>query len=103
MNDLADEVDGFMEIASELRLDRCIELFEAAGLLERLLGASKKLAEKLSAPVCCNYQHIDAPSRQASMELKAQADVVLALGARLDLFSSPPVYTIALTVDCSHK
>ena len=37
------------------------------------------------------------------MELKAQADVVLALGARLDLFSSPPVYTIALTVDCSHK
>ena len=52
MKALADEVDGIMEIARELRLDHCIELFEAAGLLERLLGASKKLAEKLSAPVC---------------------------------------------------
>ena len=74
------------------------------------LEASKKLAEKLSAPAYCNYQLNDAlPGRnplyagplgyngtKASMELMAQADVDLALGTRLTLFSTPPVYTIAL-------
>merc|ERR1719188_829889 len=68
--------------------------------------ASKKLAERLSAPVCCNYQHNDAfpgshplfagplgyNGSKAAMELIAQADVVLALGTRLNPFSTLPGY-----------
>ena len=81
-----------------------------AWVLEDGSEASKKLAEQSSAPVCGNYQLNDAlPGRnplyagplgyngtKASMELMAQADVVLALGTRLNLFSTPPVYNIAL-------
>jgi len=68
--------------------------------------ASKKLAERLSAPVCCNYQHNDAfpgnhplyagplgyNGSKAAMELIAKADVVLALGTRLNPFSTLPAY-----------
>jgi sulfoacetaldehyde acetyltransferase len=64
------------------------------------------LAEKLCAPVCCNYQHNDAfpgshplsvgplgyNGSKAAMELIAQADVVLALGTRLNPFSTLPGY-----------
>ena len=66
------------------------------------------LAEKLSAPVCCNYQHNDAfpgshllscgplgyNGSKAAMELIARADVVLALGTRLNPFSTLPAYGI---------
>merc|ERR1711988_1023545 len=68
--------------------------------------ASKKLAEKLGAPVCCNYQHNDAfpgthplyagplgcNGSKAAMELIGKADVVLALGTRLNPFSTLPAY-----------
>jgi len=68
--------------------------------------ASRKLAERLSAPVCCNYQHNDAfpgnhplsvgplgyNGSKAAMELIAKADVVLALGTRLNPFSTLPGY-----------
>jgi len=64
------------------------------------------LAEKLEAPVCNNYQHNDSfPSdhalsvgplayngSRAAMELIAEADVVLALGTRLNPFSTLPCY-----------
>merc|ERR1719446_1669318 len=66
------------------------------------IEASKKLAERLSAPVCCNYQHNDAfpgshalfagplgyNGSKAAMDLIAKADVVLALGTRLNPFST---------------
>merc|ERR1711920_83389 len=70
------------------------------------VDASKQLAEKLSAPVCCNYQHNDAfpgshalyagplgyNGSKAAMELIAKADVILALGTRLNPFSTLPGY-----------
>ncbi len=69
---------------------------------------SMALAEKLDAPVCCGYQHNDAfpgshrlytgtlgyNGSRASMELIAKADVVLALGTRLNPFSTLPGYGI---------
>ena len=72
------------------------------------IGASAALAEKLDAPVCCGYQHNDAfpgshplsvgplgyNGSKAAMELIAKADVVLALGTRLNPFSTLPGYGI---------
>jgi len=69
---------------------------------------SMKLAERLDAPVCCGYQHNDAfpgshplfagplgyNGSKAGMELISQADVVLALGTRLNPFSTLPGYGI---------
>jgi len=70
------------------------------------IDASRKLAERLAAPVACNYQHNDAfpgshplhvgplgyNGSKAAMELIAKADVVLALGTRLNPFSTLPGY-----------
>ena len=97
---------------------------EAAGILSKasfpviLSGAGvviadaidecKALAEKLDAPVCNGYQHNDSfpgshplacgplgyNGSKAAMELIAQADVVLALGTRLNPFSTLPGYGI---------
>ena len=64
------------------------------------------LAERLDAPVCSNYQHNDSfpgshrlavgplgyNGSKAAMELIARADVVLALGTRLNPFSTLPGY-----------
>jgi sulfoacetaldehyde acetyltransferase len=72
------------------------------------IEASKQLAEQLDAPVCCNYQHNDAfpgshplavgplgyNGSKAAMQLIAKADVVLALGTRLNPFSTLPGYGI---------
>jgi len=69
---------------------------------------SMVLAERLDAPVCCGYQHNDAfpgshrlytgtlgyNGSKAAMELIAKADVVLALGTRLNPFSTLPGYGI---------
>jgi sulfoacetaldehyde acetyltransferase len=66
------------------------------------------LAERLSAPVCNGYQHNDSfpgshplavgplgyNGSKAAMELIAKADVVLALGTRLNPFSTLPGYGI---------
>jgi sulfoacetaldehyde acetyltransferase len=66
------------------------------------------LAERLDAPVCSNYQHNDSfpgshrlacgplgyNGSKAAMELIARADVVLALGTRLNPFSTLPGYGI---------
>jgi sulfoacetaldehyde acetyltransferase len=70
------------------------------------IPASKALAERLTAPVCVGYQHNDAfpgshplfagplgyNGSKAAMELIKQADVVLALGTRLNPFSTLPGY-----------
>ncbi len=72
------------------------------------IDAAKNLAEKLDSPVCCNYQHNDAfpgshplaagplgyNGSKAAMKLVAKADVVLALGTRLNPFSTLPGYGI---------
>jgi len=72
------------------------------------IDASRRLAERLDAPVCVGYQHNDAfpgahplfagplgyNGSKAAMELIAQADVVLALGTRLNPFSTLPGYGI---------
>ncbi len=66
----------------------------------------KALAERLDAPVTCGYQHNDSfpgshplhtgtlgyNGSRAAMELIAKADVVLALGTRLNPFSTLPGY-----------
>ena len=70
------------------------------------IDASIALAERLSAPVCVGYQHNDAfpgnhplfagplgyNGSKAGMELIKKADVVLALGTRLNPFSTLPGY-----------
>ncbi len=70
------------------------------------IEASKDLAERLTAPVCVGYQHNDAfpgnhplfagplgyNGSKAGMELIKEADVVLALGTRLNPFSTLPGY-----------
>ncbi len=80
----------------------------AGVVLGGAIEASAALAERLSAPVCCNYQHNDAfpgshplsvgplgyNGSKAAMELVAKADVVLALGTRLNPFSTLPGYGI---------
>jgi sulfoacetaldehyde acetyltransferase len=80
----------------------------AGVILSGGIEASKKLAERLDAPVCCNYQHNDAfpgshplaagplgyNGSKAAMELISKADVVLALGTRLNPFSTLPGYGI---------
>ncbi len=77
-------------------------------LAEGGIEASKVLAEQLDAPVCVGYQHNDAfpgnhplfagplgyNGSKAGMELISKADVVLALGTRLNPFSTLPGYGI---------
>ncbi len=72
------------------------------------IADSMALAERLDAPVCCGYQHNDAfpgshplfagplgyNGSKAGMTLIAKADVVLALGTRLNPFSTLPGYGI---------
>jgi sulfoacetaldehyde acetyltransferase len=72
------------------------------------IAESAALAERLGAPVACGYQHNDAfpgshplavgplgyNGSKAAMELVARADVVLALGTRLNPFSTLPAYGI---------
>ncbi|MCU0789769.1 MAG: sulfoacetaldehyde acetyltransferase [Nitratireductor sp.] len=78
----------------------------AGVVLAGAIGASAALAERLDAPVCCGYQHNDAfpgshplfagplgyNGSKAAMQLISRADVVLALGTRLNPFSTLPGY-----------
>ena len=84
-------------------------ILNGAGVV--LAGAipdTQALAERLTAPVCVGYQHNDAfpgghplfagplgyNGSKAGMELISKADVVLALGNRLNPFSTLPGYGI---------
>jgi sulfoacetaldehyde acetyltransferase len=78
----------------------------AGVILAGAIDNTIKLAERLDAPVCVGYQHNDAfpgshplfagplgyNGSKAAMELIAKADVVLALGTRLNPFSTLPGY-----------
>lgn len=80
----------------------------AGVVLADAIGDTVALAERLSAPVCVGYQHNDAfpgshplfagplgyNGSKAGMELISGADVVLALGTRLNPFSTLPGYGI---------
>ena len=80
----------------------------AGVILSEAIEDCKKLAEKLDAPVACGYQHNDSfpgshplalgplgyNGSKAAMEIISKADVVLALGTRLNPFSTLPGYGI---------
>ena len=80
----------------------------AGVVLADAIDDCKKIAEKLDAPVACGYQHNDSfPGKhplavgplgyngsKAAMEIISKADVVLALGTRLNPFSTLPGYGI---------
>jgi sulfoacetaldehyde acetyltransferase len=97
------------EAAALLSKARFPVILNGAGvILADAIADSAALAERLEAPVCCGYQHNDAfpgshplfagplgyNGSKAGMELIAQADVVLALGTRLNPFSTLPGYGI---------
>jgi len=102
--------DGAITRAAELLSDaRFPVILNGGGVV--IGGAIKdtiELAERLDAPVCCNYQHNDAfpgshplfagplgyNGSKAGMQLISRADVVLALGTRLNPFSTLPGYGI---------
>merc|ERR1719399_1760367 len=93
------------EVEIELPVRRPLE--RSPGGPQGVAAAAELLSqEKLSAPVTCNYQHNDAfpgehplfagalgyNGSKAAMELIAKADVVLALGTRLNPFSTLAQY-----------
>jgi sulfoacetaldehyde acetyltransferase len=97
------------EAAALLSAARFPVILNGAGVvIAGAIDASRLLAERLDAPVCCGYQHNDAfpgshplfagplgyNGSKAAMELIAGADVVLALGTRLNPFSTLPGYGI---------
>ncbi len=101
--------EAIAEAAALLSKAKFPVILAGAGVvLSGAIGATKELAERLAAPVCCNYQHNDAfpgshplsvgplgyNGSKAAMELIAKADVVLALGTRLNPFSTLPGYGI---------
>ncbi len=116
--DLPEPVEFERPAGGEAALDRAAELLGSARFPVMLNGAgvvlagaiddTVTLAERLSAPVCVGYQHNDAfpgahplfagplgyNGSKAAMELIARADVVLALGTRLNPFSTLPGYGI---------
>ncbi len=101
-----DALDRAARLLSEAKFP--VILNGAGVVLADAIPASMALAERLDAPVCCGYQHNDAfpgshrlfagplgyNGSKAAMQLIAKADVVLALGTRLNPFSTLPGYGI---------
>ncbi|MEX0367840.1 MAG: sulfoacetaldehyde acetyltransferase [Ruegeria sp.] len=101
--------EALQEAADILSEAKFPVILNGAGVvLSGAIPASAELAERLTAPVCVGYQHNDAfpgshplfagplgyNGSKAGMELIAKADVVLALGTRLNPFSTLPGYGI---------
>ncbi len=101
--------DAILEAAKLLSAAKFPVILSGAGVvLADAIADVAALAEKLDAPVCNNYQHNDSfpgshplacgplgyNGSKAGMELIAKADVVLALGTRLNPFSTLPGYGI---------
>jgi len=101
-----DAIDAAAKMLSEAKFP--VLLNGAGVVIGGAIAESMKIAERLDAPVCCGYQHNDAfpgshplfagplgyNGSKAGMELIAKADVVLALGTRLNPFSTLPGYGI---------
>ncbi len=103
---------GVLAIAEAARLlsgAKFPVILSGAGVvLGNAIGECVALAERLDAPVCNNYQHNDSfpgshplavgplgyNGSRAAMELISKADVVLALGTRLNPFSTLPGYGV---------
>ena len=109
INRNAGDLDALDAAADLLSSAKFPVILNGAGVvLSGAMDASAALAERLDAPVCCNYQHNDAfpgshplsvgplgyNGSKAAMDLIAKADVVLALGTRLNPFSTLPGYGI---------
>lgn len=102
----ADAIDAAAKLLSEAKFP--VMLNGAGVVIGGAIDASAALAEKLDSPVCCNYQHNDAfpgshelsmgplgyNGSKAAMQIIAKADVILALGTRLNPFSTLPGYGI---------
>ena len=101
--------EALREAAALLSAAKFPVILNGAGVvLSGAIPATVALAERLDAPVCVGYQHNDAfpgshplfagplgyNGSRAGMELIARADVVLALGTRLNPFSTLPGYGI---------
>ncbi len=101
--------DAIKKAAELLSNSKFPVIISGAGvILADAIDDCKNLAEKLSAPVACGYQHNDSfPGKhplavgplgyngsKAAMEIISKADVVLALGTRLNPFSTLPGYGI---------
>ena len=85
-----------------------VVLSGAGVVLADAIDDCKNLAERLDAPVACGYQHNDSfpgnhslavgplgyNGSKAAMEIISKADVILALGTRLNPFSTLPCYGI---------
>jgi sulfoacetaldehyde acetyltransferase len=102
-------VSSVTEAAKLLSNAKFPVILSGAGVvLGNAIEDCKKIAEKLDAPVCSGYQHNDSfpgshplavgalgyNGSKAAMELISKADVVLALGTRLNPFSTLPGYEI---------
>jgi sulfoacetaldehyde acetyltransferase len=101
-----DAVEQAAKILSEAKFP--VILSGAGVVIGDAINECVKLAEKLDSPVCSGYQHNDSfpgshplavgplgyNGSKAAMELIAKADVVLALGTRLNPFSTLPGYGI---------
>ena len=102
----ADAIEQAAKILSEAKFP--VILSGAGVVIGGAIEDCVKLAEKLDSPVCSGYQHNDSfpgshplavgplgyNGSKAAMELIAKADVVLALGTRLNPFSTLPGYGI---------
>ena len=101
-----DSIDRAAKLLSESKFP--VILSGAGVVIGDAIDDCKKLAEKLDAPVCSGYQHNDSfpgshplaagplgyNGSKAAMQLISKADVVLALGTRLNPFSTLPGYGI---------
>jgi len=99
-------IDRAAKLLSESKFP--VILSGAGVVIGNAIEDCKKLAEKLDAPVCSGYQHNDSfpgshplavgplgyNGSKAAMQLISKADVVLALGTRLNPFSTLPGYGI---------
>ena len=101
-----DAIERAAKLLSEAKFP--VILSGAGVVIGGAIEECKKLAEKIDAPVCSGYQHNDSfpgshqlavgplgyNGSKAAMELISKADVVLALGTRLNPFSTLPGYGI---------
>src|SRR3954453_9241968 len=102
----ANAISEAAKLLSQAKLP--VILSGAGVVLGNAISDCVALAERLDAPVCNNYQHNDSfpgshrlavgplgyNGSKAAMELVAKADVVMALGTRLNPFSTLPGYGI---------
>jgi len=100
----ADAINKAAKLLSEAKFP--VILSGAGVVIGGAIEDCKKLAEKLDSPVCSGYQHNDSfpgshplavgplgyNGSKAAMQLISKADVVLALGTRLNPFSTLPGY-----------